>query len=134
MLIHFRNYLGLSMKGNLSLCRENCKGAFYHHLYKGVVVSQSDIHWVKTYQRYSGVTLLDVNYHLKRFTPLFHSSFFKDEWKPGCFQEVISTLLAFSQSGIGTDSYPSYELGDQDQAGIKHKGLSINFPLYYQGY
>ena len=70
MLIHFRNYLGLSKKGNLSLCRENFKGAFYHHLYKGVIVSQSDIHWVKTFQRYSGVTLLDVNYHLKHFIPL----------------------------------------------------------------
>lgn len=38
-----------------------------------------------------------------------------------------------SQSGIGTDYFPSYELGNQDQVGIKHIGQSINFPLYYQG-
>lgn len=49
MLIHFRNYLGLSKKGSLSLCRENWKGAFYHLLYKGVAISEFDIHWVKTY-------------------------------------------------------------------------------------
>ena len=78
MLIHFRKYLGLSKKGNLSLCTEIQKGAFYHLLYKGVAISEFDIHWVKTYQRSSGVTLLDVNYNLKHFIPLFHSSFFKD--------------------------------------------------------
>ena len=49
MLIHFRNYLGLSKKGSLSLCRENWKGASYHLLYKGVAISEFDIHWVKTY-------------------------------------------------------------------------------------